>query len=299
MSELFVVAGASGNVGSIVATRLLDAGKKVRVVARNADRLKRWTDRGAEAAAGSLEDADFVTRAMAGATAAYVLVPPNMGVSGFRAYQNRVAAALVRGVQSAKVGHVITLSSIGAHLARGNGPVAGLHDMERAFGELSSTNVLHLRPTYFMENHLGSIGAIKQMGMIGGALKPDLLMPMIATRDIGEVAAQHLLARDFKGHWVRELLGPRDISMNDVAKAFGAAIGKPDLKYTQFPYEDAKKAMMGMGIPEEMAGLYMEMNRGFNEGLVLATQPRSPTTNTPTTIEEFARTVFAGAFKAS
>ncbi|MCC7385761.1 MAG: NAD(P)H-binding protein [Deltaproteobacteria bacterium] len=299
MSELFVVAGASGNVGSIVATRLLDAGKKVRVIARNADHLKRWTDRGAEAAVGSLEDADFVTRAMAGATAAYVLVPPNMSVKGFRAYQNRVAASLVRGVQSAKVGHVITLSSIGAHLPRGNGPVAGLHDMERAFGELSSTNVLHLRPTYFMENHLGSIGAIKQMGMIGGAMKPDLLLPMIATRDIGEVATQHLLARDFKGHWVRELLGPRDISMNDVAKAFGAAIGKPDLKYTQFPYEDAKKAMMGMGIPEEMAGLYMEMTRGFNDGIVTATQPRSPTTQTPTTIEEFARTVFAGAFKAS
>lgn len=299
MSELYVVMGASGNVGSVAANRLLEAGKKVRVVARNADRLKAFAERGAEVVTGSLEDAEFVARTLQGATAAFTLIPPNPGAQGFRAYQNRVAAALVKGVGTAKVSHVLTLSSVGAHLSRGNGPVAGLCDMERAFGELSGSNVVHLRPTYFMENNLGSVGAIKQMGFIGGAFKPDLALPMIATRDIGEVAAKHLLDRDWSGHWVRELLGPRDVSMNEVAKAFGAAIDKPDLKYTQFPYEDAEKAMIGMGLPAEMAGLYIEMTRGFNDGLIAATQPRSPNTNTPTSIEEFAKTVFRGAFMAS
>lgn len=298
MNELYVVMGASGNVGGVVATRLLEAGKKVRVVARNAERLKAFAGRGAEVMTGSLEDAEFVSRALSGATAAYTLIPPNPGAQGFRAYQNRVAAALVKGAQTAQVSHVLTLSSVGAHLPRGNGPVAGLYDMERAFGELHGAHVIHLRPTYFMENLLGNVGAIKQMGFIGGALLPDLAIPMIATRDIGEVAAQHLLARDWSGHWVRELLGPRDLTMNEVTKVLGAAIDKPDLKYMQFPYEDAEKAMIGMGLPAEMAGLYIEMTRGFNDGLITATQPRSPYTNTPTTIDEFARTVFRGAFMA-
>jgi uncharacterized protein YbjT (DUF2867 family) len=123
-------------------------------------------------------------------------------------------------------------------------------------------------------------------------------MPIIATKDIGAVAAKRLLALDFSGHSALELMGPRDVTMTEVTAALGAAIGKPDLKYVAFPYADAVKGMVQAGIPEELAGMYAELSRAFNEGMK-PTQPRSAQTTTPTTIEEFARTVFAPAFAAS
>jgi hypothetical protein len=85
--------------------------------------------------------------------------------------------------------------------------------------------------------------------------------------------------------------------MAEATAAIGRAIGKPELKYVQFPYPDAKKGMVGMGLPEEMADLYVEMSQGFNDGRIRATQPRSAATTTPTTIEKFAESVFGPAFR--
>jgi uncharacterized protein YbjT (DUF2867 family) len=296
---LYVICGAAGHVGGIAARKLLDQRRRVRVVGRSADRLEAFTARGAEAAVGSLEDAAFLGKAFAGAGAAFVLVPPNPEVRGFRAYQNRVVEAVASALEAAKVGHAVTLSSIGADRKDGNGPIAGLHDMEQQLDRVKGLAVLHLRPGYFMENNLASIGMVKGMGLNGSAIRADLKFVQVATRDIGEVAAKRLLALDFRGQTVLELHGPREVTMAEVTAAMGKAIGKPDLKYVQFPYDDARKGLMGAGLSEEMAGLYMEMSRGFNEGLVKPTQPRSPATTTPTSIEVFAETVFAPAYRGS
>lgn len=296
--ELFVVTGASGHVGRGIARRLLEAGRRVRVVARQAGHLEPLVKKGAEPAVGSVDDPAFVRKTFQGAKAVFVMIPPNFAVQAFRAWQNQVADIAAEATKVSGATHALILSSIGGHLAQGAGPVNGLHDLEERFNALA-LNVLHLRPGPFMENHLPSVGMIKQMGVMGSALKGDQPMAMIATRDIGEVGAKRLLALDFTGHSVLELMGPRDVAMNEVARAFGEAIGKPDLKYQQFPYEEAEQAFIGMGVPREMAGLYTEMTRGFNEGLVKPTQQRSPQTTTPTTIEQFAREVFAPAFRAS
>lgn len=299
MSELYVVTGATGHTGQIVAERLVTAGKKVRVVGRDAAKLKKIT--GAEAAVGSLEDFDFVAKAFAGASAAYVLVPPNYALpqGGFRAYQNRIIQSAINALDKSRTSHVVTLSSVGAHLGAGVGPVCGLYDMEKAFtAYLPKANVLHLRPTYFMENLLANIGMVKSMGILGTPLAADVAMPFIASRDIGAVAAKHLLELDFKGHSVQELLGARDVTMNEVARALGTAIGKPDLKYVAVPYDDAKLGLLQMGLSEEIAGMYVELSRAFNDG-TRPTQSRSPSTTTPTTIEEFAKSVFAPAYGVS
>ena len=296
---LYVILGATGHVGGVIASRLLDQKKTVRVVGRSADRLKPFTARGAEGIAGSLEDPAFAARALAGAGAAFVLVPPNLATPAFRAYQSKVVEGLARAIGSARPGHVATLSSIGAHLPSGNGPIAGLHELERRLDAIPNVHLLHLRPGYFMENHLASLGMVKQMGILGSAIRADVPIQMIATADIGEVGARRLVALDFKGHGVLELMGPRDVTMADVARAIGKAIGKPDLRYVQFPYDEAKKGMTGMGLQAEMADLYVEMSRAFNEGTVKATQPRSPATTTPTTVEQFAEKVFAPAYRAT
>lgn len=293
----YVVLGATGHVGSIVAERLLAARRPVRVVARSADRLKALAAKGAEVLAGSVDDPAFLRRALEGAGAAFVLVPPSLA-PGIRALQDRTAAAIGDALEAARVPRAVTLSSVGAHLPSGNGPIAGLHVLEQRLDRIRGLAPLHLRPGYFYENNLGAIGLVKGMGALGGALRGDLPMPHIATRDIGEVAARRLLALDWTGRTVQELHGERDLTMSDVAAALGKAIGKPGMKYVQFPYPDAEKGLVGAGLPAEMAALYMEMSRGFNEGHVRTTQPRTPASTTPTSIEAWAAEVFGPAFRA-
>jgi uncharacterized protein YbjT (DUF2867 family) len=293
MSDLYVVVGASGNTGAIVANGLLDAGKRVRVLGRSASRLQELKERGAELAVGDLTDAAYTEKAFAGAKYAYVMIPPDLTVSvGFRDYQRRVARNQAEAIRKAGLTHVVSLSSVGGDLERGNGPVAGLYELEQLLNAVPRLNVLHLRAGFFMENLLGNVGMIKSMGILGSPARPDLPMTFVAVRDIGQVALEELLRLDLRGSSVRELLGPRNLTMTEVTRAIGEAIGKPDLSYIQFPYADAVKGMVQMGIPEERAQMYAELYRGFNEGTVRPTQPRSPNSTTETTFETFVEKVF-------
>lgn len=296
--NLCVVLGATGHVGSVVTSRLLDANVRVRVVARNQERLSPFVKRGAEAAAGSIDDAPFLRRALDGARAAFVMLPPYFG-PGIRAWQDRTAGVIGDALRAARVPFAVALSSIGADLAEGNGPVAGLHVLEQRLDGVGGLASLHLRPGYFFENNLGMIGLIRAMGSLGNALRPDLKMAHVAARDIGEVAARRLQALDWKGHVVQELHGERDLTLAEVAAALGKAIGRPDLQYVQLGYADAERGMVQAGVAPEMAALYMDMSRGFNEGRVRPTQPRGAASTTPTSIERWASEIFAPAFAAS
>lgn len=294
---LIVVTAATGNIGKALSETLLSKGAKVRVVGRSADRLDALKNKGAETFVGSVDDATAMTKVFSGAEVVFALTPPNMAVKDFRAYQNQVGTALASAIAAAKVPNVVHLSSVGANLSQGVGPVNGLYDNEQRYNKLEGVNVLHLRPCYFMENLLFNVGMIKNMGMMGSPLKADLPLPMIATKDIAAAAARRILALDFKGKSIQDLDGPREYTMSEVTKILGAAIGKPDLKYVQFPYADAQKAMIGMGMSPDLASLFIEMNKGLNEGIMTPTQPRSKETTTPTTLEEFSKT-FAAAYKA-
>jgi uncharacterized protein YbjT (DUF2867 family) len=191
---------------------------------------------------------------------------------------------------------VVNLSSLGAHRADKLGPINGLYDNEQRLNKIAGIHVVHLRPAYFMENHFGDLGIIKQAGVNGGAMKADLPIPQIATSDIARVAAQYLARLDFAGQVVHELLGPCDLTMQEATVILGRAIGKPDLKYVQFSYEDTGKALLGMGFSKDVARLFVEMITGFNEGLAKPTQARSSQTTTPTTYEEFSK-ILAKAYQ--
>ncbi len=296
MSQLFVVVGATGHMGGAIADGLLKDGRKVRVIGREAGKLAAFQQRGADVAVGSVEDAAFVKKAFEGATAAFLMIPPNFAAKDFRAYQRAVAGNFAANLGGVK--HVVTLSSVGADRKDGNGPVGGLYDLEQALNGVAGLHVLHLRPSFFMENFLGNLGLVKAMAINGSAAKGDLPMPFIATRDIGAAALEELTTLSFTGSSVRELLGPRDLTMAEVTKLLGAAIGKPELPYVQFPYEDAVKGMVGMGLPEAFARGYVELNKGFNDGWIKPTQPRSARTNTPTDFAWFASNVMAPAWSA-
>ena len=217
---MYVITGASGNTGKVIANALLDAGKKVRVLGRDAEKVKELTDKGAEAAIGNLEDIDFLTKAFGGGLAVYAMIPPNFQTDDYRGYQNNVADAQIEAAKNAGVKYIVTLSSDGAHLKEKAGVVQGLADMEEKWNAVEGINVLHLRPSYFMENALGQIDTIKNMGIMGSPIKGEMSFPMVATNDIGELAAKRLLNLDFKGSEVQYLLGSRDVTFNEVAGIF-------------------------------------------------------------------------------
>jgi len=285
---MYVIMGATGNIGSKLANILLDKGEKVKVMGRSAERLKPFIDHGAEAAVGDVSDVEFLTNVFKGADAVFALIPPVYTANDFRGYYNEIGTNIVKSIDESGVRHVLFLSSVGAHLPEKTGPVKGLYDVEQKLNKLDDVNILHLRPTYFMENLLTNIGMIKNMGMNGDTIKGDLKFAMIATKDIAPVAAEHLLKRDFSGKTVHELLGERDISMDEVTKVFGAKIGKPDLAYVQFSVEDAKKGMMDFGLSDDVSDQMIELNQGINDSLFAVSQPRTAKNTTGTSIEEFA-----------
>jgi uncharacterized protein YbjT (DUF2867 family) len=285
--SMFAITGATGHTGSVVAKNVLKKGAKVRVIGRSPDRLKSLTAEGAEPFTADLTDAAAVAKAMAGVKAAYVMIPPNVSGSDVLGYQRRVVDSLASAIKAAGVSHVVTLSSVGADKADKTGPVVGLRYLEQQLNSIDGVNVLHLRAGYFMENTLGQAFAVQKMGMTVGPLRADLKLPMIATRDIGEAAANALFSRDFRQKQTLELLGQRDLTMSEAAQIIGKAIGKPDLKYVQLPDEQVKPALMQMGMSANMADLILEMSAALNSGHMRALEPRSAKNSTSTSYETF------------
>jgi uncharacterized protein YbjT (DUF2867 family) len=290
----YVILGSSGNTGSIIADSLLSKGKKVRVVGRDAGRLQRFVRKGAEAFTADVSDAAALTKAFSGARAAYLMLPPIVS----REDQERESDAIAKAVKDSGLRYAVHLSSYGAHVPEGTGPIAGLHSSEQKLNAISDWNVLHLRAAYFMENNLAAIGTIQGMGIFGHALLPDLKMPMIATRDVGDFAAHRLLDLDFSGKQTRELLGERDLSMTEATAAIARGIGKPDLRYRQFPYDQMQQALTQMGFSPRKAGGYIEMFQAINDGVVAAQEPRSLENTTPTSFEKFVQDAFVPAYQA-
>jgi uncharacterized protein YbjT (DUF2867 family) len=299
MASTYVICGATGNVGSKVAKYLLEAGVPVRAVGRERVRLEPLAATGAEPWPGDLGDAKFLSKAFSEAGGVFAMIPPQYDAPDITAYQNGIGEALVTALENARVPRVVTLSSIGAHLFEGTGPIRGLHDMEKKLEKLGDADVVHLRAAYFMENHLWNVPVIREHGMNGSPIRPDAPIPMVATKDIADEAARLLLAKTLSGHTVRYLLGPRDLTMTEATRILGRAIGKPDLRYIQFPEEEARKAMSGMGMSDSAIEALLEMQRGFNAGRIRPTQERNASNTTPTTLEEFAETVFAQSYRAA
>lgn len=295
---MFVITGATGNIGSKTADILLAKGEKVRVVGRSRDKLQRFVDMGAEAAVGNLKDTAFLTKSFDGATGVFAMIPPECGTSDLRAYQNEIGASLATAIDRAGVGYVVNLSSQGADLPSGSGPIMGLRDQEERLNRFKGVNILHLRPTYFMENLLMQIPLINRLGIAASAIRGDLEFAMIATRDIAACVAERLIKRDFTGTRVWDLLGQRDITLDEAFSVIGGTIARPALKYVRLSYDEAATGLREMGISTDVARLFVEMSRALNEGLFGVGRPRTPENTTPTSIEEFSAT-FAEVFAAS
>jgi uncharacterized protein YbjT (DUF2867 family) len=295
---MYVITGATGNIGGKLAKMLLAEGKRVRVVGRDVDKLEALAQRGAEVCRGSLQDEAFLAETFQGAKAAYVMIPPNHQAENLRAYQNRVGEVIFTVLKNARVKYIVNLSSLGAHRPDKTGPILGLYDQEQRLNWLREANLVHLRPTFFMENLLNNIHLIKTKGINGTPLKGDLALPVVATKDIARVASEYLLGLGFKGVLVRELLGQRNITMTEMTQILGKAIGLDNLQYVQLSYEDAGRSMIEAGFSRDVAQSLLQLYMSISQGIVILGNKRTNNNTTETPFEEFAET-FAAAYSAN
>ena len=291
----FAVMGATGHVGRVAAEELLRRGHQVRALGRDLKKLEALKAKGASVHPVAFDDVEALAAAFKGASGGFAMIPPGYTEDDFGAYQDRVGQAIVEALRAAGIAQVVSLSSLGAQRSEGTGPIKGLHRQEERLKGVTGVRVIHLRPGYFMENQLWSIPVIQSQGINGSPIKGDVPIQMVATQDIGETVASLLETPAASNQQVVELVGPRPVTLTEATAVLGRAIGKPDLQYVQFPYDQARQAMLGMGMKPSIADLMIEMYRGFSEAKVEPTQePRRGRV----TFEQFAGT-FATAYRQS
>ena len=295
---MYVLLGSNGNITSKAAALLLANRAGVRVVGRNARSLAAIQAAGAQIAVGDIADPVFLSQAFAGATAVYTMIPTDYTAPDLGAAQDQLGAAIAAAVVSAGVKRIVNLSSIGAHLAVGSGPIAGLHRQEQRLNALGDLDVLHLRPGYFYENHLAAIEMIRTMGSYADMTAPDVPLPMVATADIAHVVARELRTPSGEGKRVLHLRAPDLYTMREATARLGAAIDKPGLAYVQTDPQQGKAALMQHGLSASAASQLEEMSAAFSSGILNGEHEKGPTETARTTLEEFAVTVFKPAFVA-
>ena len=296
---MITIMGASGNTGSPLAKRLLESGVEVRVLGRSAAKLQPLALAGADVFTGDATDADYLARAFDGADAIYTLLPVDVTSTEHRAWQDRIGEAVTKAIRSSGVGHVVFASSIGADLPKGTGLIEALHAHEVRMHTLAGVNVLILRNGEYFENFFDALSLIKHQGINGGAIAGNLPIPMIAARDISDVAAAALRNRDFDGICVRELLGERDLTFTEATRIIGDRIGLPNLQYVQFPYDDYVTSLVQAGFSHDVAKLVTEMSRAFNEGRIRPNETRGAANTTTTRFEAFVDEVLVDAYNAA
>jgi uncharacterized protein YbjT (DUF2867 family) len=260
---MIAVTGITGNVGSVVARHLLAAKQNVRGVLRDERKAQSWADAGCEIAIADIGDASTMAAAFAGAEAVFILVPPVFDPSPGFPEALATAATLKSALQSARPGKVVYLSTIGAQAKQAN--LLTQHSLiENTLRELPLP-ITFLRPGWFMENCGWDVAPARESGVIPSFLQPlDKPVPMVATADIGEVAAE-LLQETWNGHRVVELEGPKRVTPNEIAAAFSDLLGTA-VRTESVPREtwDSLFRSQGMKNPEPRIG----MLDGFNEGWI-------------------------------
>jgi uncharacterized protein YbjT (DUF2867 family) len=268
----YVVAGATGHTGSVVAQTLLDSGRKLRVLVRDPHKAERWKKRGAHIAQADLSSDHDLLNAFRGAEAAYLLLPPlPPNSTSVRGKYKKMIDAIVHAVSGTDLKHVVFLSSIGAQLNDGTGRIVVLHDAEQELRTLK-TPVTFLRACYFMENWSRELPDAKE-GLLNSFLPAELKFPHVAAQDIGHIAAQLILEHP-KAHRVVELAGPEEVSPNDVAQVLSKLL-ETEVEPIVEPMDQIAEAFTGMGFSPEGAQMFQGMYQALASGRVRWEHPES------------------------
>lgn len=261
-----IITGSLGNVAKPLVQQLIGEGHDITVISSNETKKDEIEALGAKAAIGSIADLNFLVKTFEGANAAFLMTPPNMG--GVNIVENTINAGknYAEAIKQTGVKRVVMLSSIGAESPVENGPIKGLHFIEKFYNDLENTSVTFLRAGYFYLNFFNDIPLIKNAGIIGANFPQDAKVPLVHPKDIAKAAAEELV-KNIEGKNVKYIVSD-ERKASEFAKVFGNAIGKPELPWIEFKDEDSLNGMLQAGLPHEMAELYTEMGRGIRTGVV-------------------------------
>jgi uncharacterized protein YbjT (DUF2867 family) len=294
----FIITGSLGHVSKPLAEKLLAAGHTVTVISRSSANEAAIEALGATAAIGNVEDADFLSRTFNGANAVYTMVPPNFGATDWKKYIAGIGENYASAIRRSGVTHVINLSSIGAHMPDGCGPVSGLYFVEKTLNSLERVHVLHLRPGFFYTNFLSSIAMIKAMGVIGGNYGKGTKLVLAHPADIADAAAEAMQKLSFSGKSVRYIASDEKTT-DEIASMLGKAIGKPGLQWVDQDDEVTLSGMLQSGIPGEIARNFTEMGAAMRKGLLTAEYEKiHPAISGKLNLEAFGP-LFASAYAQS
>ena len=291
---MIVITTPTGNIGHQLLETIVESGESVRVIARDPTRLPETMRTRIEVVQGSHGDADVVNTALAGADALFWLPPPNLRAKNLEAAYLDVTRPVCAAIRDHGVKHVVSVSALGRGLdvaGRAGFVTASLamDDMIAATG----VNFRALTMPSFMENILRQVGSIRDLGLFFGPISPDRKLPTCATRDIASAAARLLLDRSWTGQGAVAVLGPEDISFNDMAAVMSEVLGK-SVRFQQIPGEAFKARLLQNGVSEAMAQGYLDMTNAKNEGLDNA-EPRTPQSTSRTSFRQWCEEVLKPA----
>lgn len=289
--------GSLGNISKPLAETLISKGHEVTVISSNPDKAEEIKKLGAIPAIGSIDDIDFLVSTFTGADAIYTMVPPSFSASNYRLYIAEAGRRFAEAIKKSGIKRVVNLSSIGADLPAGTGPIAGLHDVEHIYQDLDGVAVKHLRPAYFFINFFGNIDMIKHAHILGSNYSGDTKLVLVHPNDIAAVVAEEL-QQEFTGKSIRYIASNDETTAADVASVLGSAIGKPELPWVKFSDEQAFDGMVQAGLPEEIAKNYVEMGTAIRSEVLFEDYYKNrPTVLGKTKLSDFALE-FASAYNA-
>ncbi|MBL1219419.1 NAD(P)H-binding protein [Chryseobacterium sp. L7] len=291
-----IVTGSLGNTGKPLAQQLIAEGHDITVISSSEAKKGEIESLGAKAAIGSITDVHFLVKTFEGADAVFAMTPPIMGESNI--VENTVNAGknYAEALEKASVKRVVMLSSVGADSPVENGPIKGLHHIEKLYNELENTSVTFLRAGYFFTNFFNDVPLIKNAGILGGNYPDNANIPVVHPTDIAKAAAEELV-KNTSGKNIRYIVSDSRPSA-DFAKVLGSAIGNSELPWVEFTDEQSLDGMVQAGLPKEMAELYVEMGRGMRTGVVQKDFiEHGSVVERATKLEDFAKE-FAAKFEA-
>lgn len=286
---MYIVTGANGHTGSVVAETLLKQGQPVRVIVRSVEKGEKWKEKGAEFAVAELDDAAALTKVFEGGEAIYLMNPPNYGSEDMLAETEKNIGALQTALKDSSIKKLVVLSSAGAFYESGTGNILTLHMLEEGMKK-TGLPVTFLRPPNFMENWSETIDSVKNQNVLPSFAQPlDAPFPQIAASDIGRVAANAML-QDNNGVRIIELAGCA-YSPNDVAKAFSKVLGR-EIVAVPIPEEQWLEVFKTF-CSEKNAKLFVEMYKWFGSGADIYETDLQ--VETETTIGDFAKTLLTSS----
>jgi len=287
------ITGSLGNISGSLTKKLVAQGHEVKVISSNASKAEDIRKLQATPLIGSIEDYEFVKQSFQGSDAVYLMIPPNFSAPDYKAFTMAVGKNYARAVQETGISYVVNLSSSGSPLA-GQPPLVNYQNLEAYLDELTTLNVLHLRPGGFYSNFYGSMPLIRYQGIIGNNFNDHVNMVLSHPEDIADAAAAAFSTLSFTGKNVKYIISDT-LNGRQVAKILGTAVGKPELTWVQFTDEQLLQGLLQNGFSKDAAQHYIvDMGIAIRDGLLEAHYAQhakevSGSRNFATFAEDFAR----------